>query len=241
LAILAGLVALALTLLRRWPALPALYLVLAWLSSVSISGIGAYLNHLLEANAATWLACGLLLGQVAKNKRWQWSLAACIIVLIQAAMLIHLPYSLQSGVLSPWTALRPAVRPWLKSSRAAYLWTPADADVQAAAELDQRVRQTPGLILSEDGSFTTTHGRPNWIQINAFTQLAQLGLWDPSPFLAQIRNRQFALILLKFDVTTDVLAYRNIVTPEMLDAIRSSYVLDKQMWLYYVYVPRTAP
>jgi len=110
--------------------------------------------------------------------------------------------------------------------------------VQAARVLDDRVRETPGLILSEDGSFTATHGRPMWIQFQPFTQLAKAGVWDPSPFLAQIRNHQFALILLTSEATHDDPVYLNKVSAEMLDAIRSSYVLDQQMWLYYVYVPR---
>jgi len=238
LAILAGLATLGLAWLRRWPALPALYLAFTWLSTATTGKIGAYFNHMLEASAATWLACGLMLGWASRSKKWLWPLLASAALLVQAAMLFHLPYSLQRGVLAPWTALRPAMRPWLRSSRAAYLWTPADADVQAAAELDQRVRQTPGLILSEDGSFTATHGRPMWIQFQPFAQLAKAGVWDPSPFLAEIRNRQFALILLTSDTTSGDTVYLNKVSAEMLDAIRSSYVLDKQMWLYYVYVPR---
>ena len=133
------------------------------------------------------------------------------------------------------------MRPWARQSRGAYLWTPAEADAQVAHALDERVRETPGLILSEDGSFTTTHGRPMWIQFYDFTQFAKLGAWDQTPFLEQIRSHQFALIVLTFDVSTDVLSYRNIVTAEMLDAIRANYMLDKQMWFYYVYVPRPRP
>jgi hypothetical protein len=149
---------------------------------------------------------------------------------------------LQSGVLPPWTALKPALRAPARASRAAYLWTPSDADAQAAAPLDQRVRETPGLILSEDGSFTATHGRPMWIQFQPFTQLAKNGVWDQTEFVEQIRSRQFALMLLQFDTATDVRSYRpSIMTAEMLDAMRESYVLEKQIWLYYVYVPRTAP
>jgi len=71
--------------------------------------------------------------------------------------------------------------------------------VQAARALDERVRQTPGLILSEDGSFTTTYGRPMWIQFFDFTQLAKSGVWNQTPFLDQIKSHQFALILLTFD------------------------------------------
>jgi len=243
LAILGGLVTLVLALVRKWPTLPALYLVFAWLSSATTGKIGAYINHLLEASVATWLACGLLVGWAAKSKQRLWALIASAAVLVQAAMLIHLPYSPQSGVLKPWTALKPLARTtWAKSSRAAYLWTPAEAERQAANALDQRVRQTPGLILSEDGSFTATHDRPMWIQFQPFTQLAKGGVWDQTPFLDQIRQRQFALVLLQFDVATDVFAYRpSLMTAEMLDAIRQSYVLEKQIWLYYVYVPRAAP
>ena len=240
LAILGGGLTLILALLRRWPALAALYLFFGWLSTVTTGEIGAYINHLLEANAATWLACGLLLGYAAPSRRRAWSLLATVALLMQAALLIHLPYSLQGGVLDPWTTFKPVVRPWLKQSRAAYLWTPAVADVQAARALDERVRQTSGLILSEDGSFTTTHGRPMWIQFFDFTQLAKLGVWNQTPFLDQIGSHQFALIILSFDISTDVLSYRGILTPGMLDALRSNYVLDKQMWLYYVYIPRTA-
>jgi len=243
LAILGGLATLVLASMRKWPALPALYLVFAWLSSATTGKIGAYINHLLEASVATWLACGLLMGWAAKSKQRWWALIASAAALVQAVMLIHLPYSPQSGVLEPWTALRPLARTtWAKSIRAAYLWTPAEADTQAANALDQRVRQTPGLILSEDGSFTATHGRPMWIQFQPFTQLAKAGVWDQTPFLEQIRQRRFALALLQFDVATDVLAYRpSLMTAEMLDAIRQSYVLEQQIWLYYVYVPRAAP
>ena len=238
LAILASLVTLVLALLKRRPALPALYLAFAWLSSVTIAGAGGYINHLLEANAATWLASGLFVGQIAKSKRWPWPLIVSMALLIQVVMLVHLPYSLQSGVLPPWTAIKPAVRLWAKQNRAAYLWTPAPADARVADELSQRVYQTPGLILSEDGSFTTTHGRPMWIQFFAFTQLARLGLWDQSPFIEQIRSRQFALLLFQFDSATDVLSYRDNVTAEMLEAIRENYVLERRIWFYYVYVPR---
>ena len=238
LAILVSLVTLVLAVLKRWPTLPALYLAFAWLSSVTIAGAGGYINHFLEANAATWLAFGLFVGQIAGSKRWLWQLIVSTALLVQVAMLIHLPYSLQGGVLPPWTAIKPAVRSWAKQSRAAYLWTPAPADTRVADELSQRVDQTPGLILSEDGSFTTTHGRPMWIQFFAFTQLARLGLWDQSPFIEQIRGRQFALLLFQFDSATDVLSYRDNVTAEMLEAIRENYVLEKRIWFYYVYVPR---
>ncbi len=239
LAILAGVVTLVLALRRRWPALPALYLAFAWVSSVTTGKIGAYINHLLEANIATWLACGLLLGWAERSKRLLWSLLASAALLGQVAMMVHLPFSIQSGVLPPWTALRPIVQPWLKSSRASYLWTPAQADRQSADALDQRVRQTTGLILSEDSSFSASHGRPMWIQIQPFTQLALAGKWDQTPFLNQIRSHQFDLILLQFDIQDDVLAQRpSLMTPEMIDAIRSSYVLEQKLWFYNVYVPR---
>jgi len=239
LAILAGPITLVLALLRRWPALPALYLGFAWLSSITISGAGGYINHLLEADAAMCLACGLLLGWMGKSRRPLWPLVASVALLIQVALVIHLPYSLQGGVLPPWTAVKNLVRQPAKQNRAAYSWTPADADIQVAGALDERVRQTPGLILSEDGSFTTTHGRPLWIQFSDFTLFAYDSVWDQTPFLNQIRDRQFALILLKFNI--EGAAPRSILTPEMVDAIRSSYILDNQMWLYYVYVPRSAP
>jgi hypothetical protein len=241
LAILAGLVTLVLALMQRWPALPALYLVFAWLSSATIGKHGAYINHLLEASVATWMACGLLLGWASKNRRVLWPLAASVALLIQVAMLIHLPYSLQSGTLPLWTTIKPAVKPWpwYKHNRAVYLWTPAEADVQAANVLDQRVRDAPGLILSEDGSFTATHGRPMWIQFQHFTELVRAGRWDQTPFLDQIRHQQFALVLLKSDLETDVFTDRlSLMTSEMQEAIRKYYILEKQSWLYYVYVPR---
>jgi hypothetical protein len=78
-----------------------------------------------------------------------------------------------------------------------------------------------------------------WIQFHDFTQLAQAGRWNQTPFLEQIRDHQFALLLLKFDAATDVIAQgSSLVTPEMLDAIRASYVREKRIWFYHVYVPR---
>lgn len=242
-AILAGVLALGLAVLRRWPALPAVYLVFAWLSSWTAGKHGAYINHLLEASVATWLACGLLLGQASKSKHASWPLLASVVLLFQTVRLMHLPYSLQSGTAPPWTVIKPAVRQWrwYKSNQMTYLWTPADSDRQSADELDRRVRQTPGLILSEDGSFTATHGRPMWIQFQPFRELARDGRWDQSDFLNQIRNRQFALVLLQFDLGQDSLAsHLGRMTPEMLEAINQSYALKEQIWQYYVYTPRPA-
>jgi hypothetical protein len=242
-AILAGLLTLGLAVLRRWPALPAVYLAFAWLSSWTAGKHGAYINHLLEASVATWLACGLLLGRASKSKQALWPLIASVALLLQAARLVHLPYSLQSGTLPPWTAIKPAVKQWAwyKSNRPTYLWTPMDSDRQAADELDRLVRQTPGLILSEDGSFTATHGRPMWIQFQPFRELARDGRWDQTEFLNQIRNRQFALVLLQFDLEQDSLtSHLGRMTPEMLKVIEQSYVLEKRIWQYYVYVPRSA-
>ncbi len=237
LAILAGGVTLLLACVRRWPALPALYLALAWLSTATTGKVGAYINHLREANAATWLACGLLLGWAARSKTKLWPWLASAALLAQVVMLIHVPFGMQGGILPPWTVLRPAL-PWLKQNRAIYLRTPTEADTQEAGALDQRVRQTPGLVLSDDGSFTATHGRPMWIQFQPFTQLAKAGVWDQSAFLDQIRSRRFALVLLKFDVTGDVLTNQpNLMTAEMVEAIRQSYVLEQRLWLYNVYVP----
>ncbi len=243
-AILAGMLTLGLAILRRWPALPALYLAFAWLSTWTTGKHGAYINHLLEASVATWLACGLLLGRASQSKQVWWPLIASIVLLLQTVRLIHLPYSLQSGTWPPWTVIKPAVKQWAwyKSNHPLYLWTPADSDRQAADELDQRVRQTPGLILSEDGSFTATHGRPMWIQFQPFRELARDGRWDQTEFLNQIYNRQFALILLQFDLGSDARASRlGRMTPEMLEALAQSYVLEKQIWLYYVYTPPPAP
>jgi len=69
--------------------------------------------------------------------------------------------------------------------------------------------------------------------------LSRFGIWDQTPFLNQIRNQRFALVLLKFDISRDV-SSRNIVTAEMVEALRANYALEEKMWLYYVYVPRLA-
>jgi hypothetical protein len=237
-AILASLFTFALALLGRAPLLPALYLGFAGLSTATIGALGAYINHLLEADAALCLAFGVFLGRVSATRRAFGPLLASAVLLGQTAMMIHLPYTREGEALPPWGPIRQAIGPWLRPNRGVYLWTPTDADVRAANELDERIRQTPGLILSEDGAFTATHGRPMWIQFLDFALLHRFGFWDQTPFLEEIRNRKFALVLLKFDTATDVLSYRSVVTPEMLDALRANYVLERQIWLYYVYRPR---
>ncbi len=54
-----------------------------------------------------------------------------------------------------------------------------------------------------------------------------------------VRRHEFALVLLSFGVATDVASHRNIVTPEILEAIRSGSTLEEQIGAYTIYMRRT--
>ena len=190
-------------LIPRWNplwALAAPYLFGATLSAVTIGKIGSNVNYLLELCAAVGLAAGTVVA---------WSRAHLPFYSLRAVLLVLL-------ALGVGRMLRTTLQDFtgdLRERRAA---------TNELSQLEAFVAETPGPILADEYmGMLTLQGRPLVIQPFEVTQLALAGKWDQNLLLNQIKEKEFASIIL-FDRPW----LNERWTPEMLAAINKSYRLS---------------
>ena len=184
---------------RSWPLLVP-YLIGAALSALTIGKIGSNVNYFLELSAALSLAAGAL---VAWSRKHRWLRVALLVLL-----------ALQTGQLMQTMLDEYAERlnGRLESVR----------DVRKLKDL---VAGAEGLVLADEYmGLVTLQGRPLYIQPFEVTQLANAGLWDQTPFIESIRDKEFSLILVYHHPNYAGL-HKERWTPEMLAAIKKAYVL----------------
>ena len=195
---------------RSWPLLVP-YLIGAALSSLTIGKIGSNVNYFLELSAALSLAAGAL---VAWSGKRHW-LRAILLVLL----------ALQTGQLMRTTADE-------------YL-EPLGYRLRFRQELGKLVKIVAGaegpVLADEYMGLITLQGRPLYIQPFEVTQLANAGLWDQTPLIEGIRDKEFPLILLHYFPGAEV--YKERWTPEMLSAISQAYKLGGILADTHVYRP----
>ncbi len=105
------------------------------------------------------------------------------------------------------------------------------------AELERIAAGADAPILADEFmGMLTLHGKPLYIQPFEVTQLADAGLWDQAPLLADIRARAFPAILIHHFPGYPV--YQERWTPEMLDAILANYAASTFLAETIVYRPR---
>ena len=73
------------------------------------------------------------------------------------------------------------------------------------------------------------------IQPFEFAQEAQLGQWDPRPFLHRIDQGQFGLVVTTKRLASDLQFER--YTPQMATALAANYCLEAQTSNYFIYRP----
>jgi hypothetical protein len=195
---------------RSWPLLVP-YLIGAALSSLTIGKIGSNVNYFLELSAALSLAVGAL---VAWSSKRHW---------LRAILLIFL--ALQTGQLMRTTADE-------------YL-EPLNGRLQsreALCKLEKIVADAEGPVLADEYmGLITLQGQPLYIQPFEVTQLANAGLWDQSPLVESIRDKEFPLILIHYFPGAEV--YKERWTPEILSAISQAYKLGGILADTHVYRP----
>ncbi|MGC9327117.1 MAG: hypothetical protein ACP5I1_05760, partial [Candidatus Hinthialibacter sp.] len=129
-------------------------------------------------------------------------------------------------------------------SRIIFSETPTRQDAQQVQWLANILARTKGPILSDRAGVALIAGHPLVFQPFILTQLEREGKWDPTALLQRIRSREFPLVLLQFSLD-DPNWDRERFTPEMIDALRESYALDRKMVRvgsgivrYYLYKPK---
>lgn len=103
--------------------------------------------------------------------------------------------------------------------------------------------QAPGPILSQQASFPLFARGGIYIQLFHFSGLARAGLWDQDHILEPIDDRVFSWVITQFAIENGRLTAddRERFTPEMVEALRKSYRLEKEIAPYYLYTPKPPP
>jgi len=215
-------------------AILTLYAVLASLTFPAIAKAGSAENYLLEPLAAVAVMLASVMGYAmseSANTRRIWSSRLAAVVLV-ALTFLHANWLLRGdfGGLRPWMALFGRQVPLQQEG------------LDAARQLLREVDRANGPVVAEDPVFLTLNVRRPVINPFIMKQLAQEGMWDQSPFVDDIADRRFPLIVTTEDFNTgdDFARY----TREMVEAIRENYRLADQYDLgvggqvYFVYRPK---
>jgi len=204
-----------------WLASP--YLLASVASAITIGKDGSNVNYLFELSAALSLMVGLIIawpGLAWKGKAWigqRWWLKVLFMLLL----------ALQIMKLFAW------------NSKEYYLWPTNRAlnerqDIEMLAKL---VEEKQDLVLADEFmGLIPLAGKELVFQPFEFKQLALGGVWDESPFIQNIRNQKFDLILLYDPPTWDSRGAR--WTQEQLRAIESNYHLLGRLAQTRIYIPR---
>jgi hypothetical protein len=106
---------------------------------------------------------------------------------------------------------------------------------QEQAQVDALVAAAPGDVFDEDMTHVLLAGKQIAIQPFEFSQEAQLGQWDPRPFLRRIDQGEFGLVVTTKRLASDLQFER--YTPQMATALAANYCLEWQTNTYFVYRP----
>jgi hypothetical protein len=181
-----------------WLAAP--YLIGGILSAITIGKSGSNVNYLLEFSAGISLVAGAIISTPGRSL---WLLKIPLILLL--AWQVNTLYHWTDQSYYPWTMGR------VNSQR---------ADIQ---KLLDNVHLANGPVLADEFmGLIVLDGRQLSFQPFEFKQLSIAKVWDETPFLDAIRNKQFAMILLYEPQAWDSRHER--WTQAQLDAIATNYI-----------------
>lgn len=229
---------------------PVLYLLFAFLTSLTIGKVGSSVNYFVELMAAISICLGIALtearrlaGQAADaqpGKAVALGTAAVIIpafLIFQAYRLEHTPsYVLYGQEFNMLKSVRNLLFHDTRTND--WVWFPESGAEYAGTEILARVMNAEGPVISEVMTYLPLAGKPIVFQPFELTQLTYEQKWDQTEFIDRIWNGEFPLIMLQFDVYSDPGWRYSRFTPEVVDVIRERYeLLDKigDLWLY---IPR---
>lgn len=116
---------------------------------------------------------------------------------------------------------------------------------RAAKKMYPILEQSPGSgpILSQQASFPLFARGGIYIQLFHFSGLARAGLWDQHLVLQPIDRRIFSRVITQFPIENGSMSAddRERFTPEMVEALKRNYKLEKEIGPYYLYTPRPPP
>jgi hypothetical protein len=197
------------------------YLVTAFLVSLTIGKVASEVNYLIEFMGVVCICVGIALAEGFAGGR----LPAASPSLASSLSAVFLPCLLlipMSGLLR-----RPAIE-WVE--------IPSVHEQQEMAQLVEIIRNADGPVLSQNLTLLFLAGKPVEFQPCDLAHMAYQGEWNQSGFVARIEGRQYQLVILHIDVTrqSDWEGF----TPSMLAAIRGHYVAAQSLAGYWIYKPQ---
>jgi hypothetical protein len=194
--------------LKKNVSLFILYFILAAGTALAVGKIGSNLNYFGEMIAASCILLGILLMTPVFSHEKN-SIVIVTGLVLQLILFIHIPFV--TG------------------------YTPTRTDLNDARKVSAIINITPDPILSENSGLLAVNKRIVVFQPFICTQLVNQGSWDQKPFVRDIREKKFPLIILTFDIDCNVDTER--LTDEMVAAIRENYYRERRIGEYYLYSP----
>jgi hypothetical protein len=181
----------------------------------------------------------------ASSNYWlEWSAAAAALSGILAVRSAHLPPGATGWYLRSLVgALLIAVPAYQATAYEALQLrlTGETAGLRDQAQLARTVAREPGDVLADEPGVVLAAGKTLEFE-PIFTLLAEQGLWDQSPILAEIRNRRFGLVLLSRSLDEPVPPIElERITGAVRDALREAYEPAGQQNGHWLYRPRPQP
>jgi hypothetical protein len=109
-------------------------------------------------------------------------------------------------------------------------------DFPANQQLAALLRQTPGIIISEDMGALATSGKPVVYYTFQYSSLARSGKWDQRWELDGLRDARFPIVILERGTREDVDHYRRF-TREFVSALDRYYARTQTIGKYEIYTP----
>ena len=202
--------------------LPVPYTLGGLATALTIGKIGSNVNYLLELSAALALVAGVAFaavrrlraraGRPAARAAWWGASALLTVLLVGQTVLLLRP---------PWTHAKYILAGIRQASQ--------------SEEVLEVIRETEGPILTDDYmGLLVLAGRSLYHQPFETKQLADAGVWDPTPFLQALERREFPLIMMNASPALQKRRW----TPEMLRAIDLHYGAFKVVGSTWLYRPR---
>ena len=117
----------------------------------------------------------------------------------------------------------------------------AFASRRASASILPLVEHTRGPIISQQGGFALFATGQIFIQLGHFVNLSRAGLWDRQKIIRDIESRraEWVWVITLFDINSGELSEddRERFTPDMVEALRRNYRIQKIVQPYYLYAP----
>ncbi len=153
------------------------YFLCAASVSITIGKDGSNVNYLLELCAALSLGAGAALAWVGRWKTW-WARAAFQLLIIGLI-------AYQANVMVDWQ----------KQNFSGYR-AGREQQIDSISTLEEMIRQTPGIVLADEYmGLVPLAGKQLYFQPFEYKQLAEGKVWDEMPFLLDIANHKFDMIL----------------------------------------------